>query len=230
MSATVPYRRMVDITGRIHTGMWHYADPYFPPEVYALPAVDWLPEPIYSEAMHMPMQTGTYVETAAHVRKDAVRLDAVGLERTVLLPSVCVQIPKGSGESIGAAELSTALGRLGSPGRWTGMGLLVSTGWGDQWDEPGYIDNCPYFEDDAIDVVLTQQFSLFGGDSPRFENPTAPSGHLRRFFTSDALLLAPLAHLTEVGDAVGHLIAAPLSITDISASPVRAVWIDGVGL
>ncbi|MFY1693258.1 cyclase family protein [Plantactinospora sp. WMMB782] len=221
--------RMIDISGPVHPQMWHYPDPYFAPEIFDLPPVSWLTEPVYSEAVRMPLQTGTYVETAAHVRPDGVRLDDVPLARTVLLPAVCVQVPKGPGEPVRAREVRRVLDNIG-PGPWDGYGLLISTGWGTHWDEPDYLDACPYFDDDVIDEVLAQRFSLLGGDTPRFENPAAPSGHLRRFFRSDALLLAPLANLGAVGSNSGHLIAAPLPIRRISASPVRAVWVQGLGV
>ena len=220
-------RTMVDISGPIHSEMWHYAAPYFKPEIYQLPPVEWLAEPVYSEAIHLPLQTGTYVESVAHVDPDGIRMNDVPLERTVLLPSVCVQLPKGPAEAIGERELRAAVDAIGA-GPWKGFGLLVSTGWDSHWDEDDYLEQCPYFSDGAIDFVIEAEFSLLGGDTARFENPAAPSGHLRRLFACDVLLLAPLCNLAALGSGVGHVIAPPLPIRGISASPVRAVWVSGL--
>jgi kynurenine formamidase len=216
-----------DISGPIHADMWHYAAPYFKPEIYQLPPVEWLAEPVYSEAVHLPLQTGTYVESVAHVDPTGIAVSDVALERTVLLPSICVQVGKGPEEAIGGDELREAVGRVGS-GPWAGFGLLVSTGWDTHWDDDDYLTRCPYFDDDAIDFVIEEKFSLLGGDSARFENPAAPTGHLRRLFAADVLLLAPLCHLGDLGSSFGHVIAPPLPIRGISASPVRAVWVVGL--
>jgi len=215
---------LVDLSGPIHPAMWHYRDPYFAPEIEELPRPDWLENPVHSEQVRMPLQTGSYVETSAHVFPDDPRVTAYPLERTVLLPTACVLVPKGPGEGVTGEEVRAGLDRLGVADP-RGMGLLVGTGWDARWDEPGFTDDCPYFDDSVVDLVLEAGFSLLGGDTPRFENPAAPSGHLRRMFAERVLLLAPLRGLAGVGDRVGRLIAPPLNIPAASATPCRPVLV-----
>lgn len=44
----------------------------------------------------MPMQTGTYIETAGHVYKNKITTAQLPLDRTILLPSFSLQIPSAA--------------------------------------------------------------------------------------------------------------------------------------
>jgi kynurenine formamidase len=215
---------VIDITGPVRPGMWHYADPYFAPVLSEIRQPDWLDDVIYSEAISMPLQTGTYIETAAHVDASRERIDEVPLERTVLVPAITVQVPAGRGGCIDRGPLEQLVKSV-TPPPYAGMALLVGTGWSARWDEEDYVSDGPYFSPGAIEFVVEAGFGILGGDFPRFDNPAAPTGHLRRLFETEALLLAPLYGLDRVGNAAGSLIAAPLRIENASATPVRAVWV-----
>lgn len=214
---------VIDITGPIRPGMWHYADPYFAPVLSEIRQPDWLDDVIYSEAISMPLQTGTYIETAAHVDASRERIAEVPLERTVLTPAIAVQVRAGRADCIERGPLEKLVSVVAPP-PYAGMALLVGTGWSARWDEDDYVTDGPYFSPAAIEFVVEAGFGILGGDFPRFDNPNSPTGHLRRLFETEALLLAPLYGLERVGNAVGSLIAAPLRVENASATPVRAVW------
>jgi arylformamidase len=216
---------MIDITGPVESGMWSYAEPYFPPQISAIASPAWSAREIHQQAIAMPLQTGTYLETAAHVFPDRELVAEVALERTVLLPSVCVQVPAEAGQPIEAEGLRQALDRLDPAPSLRGTGLLVGTRWGQRWQAPEFVTDGPFFAPDAIDLVVSAGVGLLGADLPRFDDPRNPTGHLTRFFETDALLLAPLQGLERIGDARGRIIAAPLRIGGVCASPVRAVWV-----
>lgn len=217
--------RVTDLAGPIGPRMWHYGAPYFSPELEMLAQPEWLESAIYSEAVRMPLQTGTYLETAAHVFRDRERIGEIPLERTVLVPAVAVQLGCGPRESIQRQVLERAVSEVLAP-PYEGVALLVGTGWDKMWEDPAFVDNGPFFSEDAIEYVVEMGFGILGGDTARFDNPDAPTGHLYKLFSTDALLLAPLYNLGEVGNAVGWLIAAPLKMEGASASPVRAVWVE----
>jgi len=217
-------RQLFDLSGPIHPAMWHYRDPYFPPQIEQIPQPDWLETPIFSEWVTMPLQTGSYVETSAHAYFDDPRVMDYPLERTTLLPTACVVIPTPGGQPVTGDAVWEQLATL-SVSSFEGMGLIIGTGWGDNWDEPGFTDDCPYFDDSVIDLALDQDFSLLGGDTPRFENPLKPSGHLGRLFTAKKLILGPLKNVVQVGTRAGLLIASPLNIPAASATPCRPVFV-----
>jgi kynurenine formamidase len=217
-------RRLFDLSGPIHPRMWHYRDPYFPPEIEQIPQPNWLQTPIFSEMVRMPLQTGSYVETSAHAFFDDPRVMDYPLERTTLLRSVCVALPTPGGSAVTGDAVEAQLNSL-PVDDFDGMGLIIGTGWGQNWDEPGFTDDCPFLDDSVIDLVLELGFSLLGGDTPRFENPQKPSGHLGRLFGAKKLILGPLMNVLDVGTRVGELIASPLNIPAASATPCRPVFV-----
>jgi kynurenine formamidase len=206
--------------------MWHYPAPYFGPNLSHIEQPEWLENPIYSEAISMPLQTGTYIETAAHVYQGRELIDEVSLERTVLVPAIAVQLEVGRLGCISRELLERAVSIAAGP-PYVDKALVVGTGWSRLWDDPSYVHEGPYFAEAAIDFVIESGFGILGGDFPRYDNPQAPTGHLYRLFDTDTLLLAPLANLDRVGNGTGWLIAAPLRIAGASASPVRALWVKG---
>ena len=180
--------------------------------------------PVYAESISMPMQTGTYIETAGHVYPDQITTAQLPLERTILLPSFCLQMQSSAGSEITKAMILNALTRIGSPSL-AGKGLVISTGWSKHWFEPDYLSDCPIFSADVMDFMVESKVSLLGSDMPCWDSPTHPTGHLLNFFKSDALMLAPLYDTDRLGEGSGQLIAIPLAIENTSASPVRAVWV-----
>jgi arylformamidase len=216
---------LVDITGPIRPGMWHYDAPYFAPEIRALPSPDWIEGEIHQQMISMPLQSGTYLETAAHVDPERELVEDLELARTTMVPAVCVAVPAGARTPVAAAPLREAIARVMGGDAIAGTALIVATGWSSHWDDPDYVSGGPFFTPDAIDVVLELAPGLLGADIPRFDDPMHPTGHLNRFFASDTLMLAPLYGLEPIHDTKGTLIAAPLRIAGVCATPVRAIWI-----
>lgn len=88
----------------------------------------------------MPMQSGTYIETAGHVFSDQLTTAQVPLEQTVLLPSFCLQIPSEANSKITNEMVVDALKRIGSPSL-VGNGLIISTGWFKRWFDSDYMSD-----------------------------------------------------------------------------------------
>lgn len=215
--------RLVDISGPIEDGMWSYGDPYPTPRLEEIPPPDWLDYPVYSQTVHMAVQSGTYLETAAHMDPQRMTIDELPLERCYGVPGLCLYIPRDADQAITAADLVAACAAAGVTPHPRDV-LLVGTGWDRQWYAPNYVQNPPYFATDAIDWVLEQDFSLLGADTPRFDSPSSPQNFFPKFFARDILLLAPLVNLDQVRQARGTLYALPLKLHKACASPVRALW------
>lgn len=216
---------VVDITGPLREGAWHYPPPYFAPRVRSLPSPDWSAAEIHQQAVDMPMQSGTYLETAAHAYPERELVEDLPLARTAMLPSVCVGVDAQPGSGIDAARLKRSIDRVCGTRSLDGAGLLVATGWSAHWFDDDFLTAGPFFTPDAIEHVLELRVSLLGADLPRFDDPQQPTGHLRRFFATPTLMLAPLYRLEYIVGSAGWLTAAPLRLAGVCASPVRAIWI-----
>lgn len=217
--------RIVDISGPIEDNMWSYGDPYPAPRIEQIPPPPWLDYPVYSQTVSFAVQSGTYLETAAHLDRSRMPIDQLPLARCYMIEAVALWIPKAANGGITLDDLLQAQQRQGVEVR-QGDALLVGTGWDKQWHDPIYVTDPPYFTAAAMGWILDQQLALLGGDTPRYDSPHNPQNFLPKFFQTEMLLLAPLVNLEQVQQPRGKLIALPLKIKDACASPVRALWIE----
>lgn len=217
--------RIIDISGPITNDMWSYGAPYPAPRIEEIPPPEWLEYPVYSQTVSMAVQSGTYLETAAHMDPERLTIDELPLERCHQIPAVTLWIPRAANGAIAAADLQAALDASGTVLQ-PGDALLVGTGWDTHWDAPDFVTDPPHFTADAIDWVLAHEVGLLGADTPRFDSPHNPANFFPTFFAGDILLLAPLVNLHRVQVPRGRLTALPLKIERACASPVRALWME----
>lgn len=217
--------RIVDISGPIEDNMWAYGDPYPTPRIEQIPPPAWLDYPVYSQTVSFAVQSGTYLETAAHMDPTRMPIDQLPLARCYMIDAVAFWIPKAANEAITVDDLIQAEQRLGVTVQ-PGDALLVGTGWDKHWHAPNYVTEPPYFMAAAIDWILDRQVALLGGDTPRYDSPHNPQNFFPKFFQTEILLLAPLVNMDQVQKPRGKLTALPLKIKDACASPVRALWIE----
>lgn len=210
---------VVDLTGIIESGMWEYGDPIPPAQIWRVATIEkigW-----EAHAFTLSTLTGTYIETAAHVIPGSPTIDQIPPERFITEAAV-MQVPeKGALEHITVQELRAAA----PPTMCPGMAILVSTGWDRHWYTPGFVQQSPHFEEEAMDWIVSQQPSLVGMDVPCSEDPD-PERFVdlnTRLFRSGALLLSPLVNLRELDSPVVNLIALPLKIKGICGTPCRAL-------
>lgn len=216
--------RIIEISGPIENGMWSYDAPYPIPRVEQIPPPDWLAYPVYSQTVSMAVQSGTYLETAAHIDQSRMTIDQLPLSRCYQIDAIALWIPRGTNEAISATDLQATLDQSELMLR-AGDALLIGTGWDKQWNAPNFVTDPPYFLANAIDWVLDREVALLGADTPRYDSPHDPQNFFPKFFAQDILLLAPVINLAQIGNAHGKLTALPLPIKDACASPVRALWI-----
>lgn len=216
--------RVLDITGPLYEGMWTYGPPYKPFRMEQVPPVDWVPYPTYSQNISMNVQTGTYLETGAHMFLEMRTIDQLHPEDLLLEAHIVGLGPKTPGSAILLEEVVALT--AGIP---PGVAILVCAGWGPNWGDARFLDDSPYFTGKAMDHLLSLEPALVGADLPRWDSPDDPQGFFGRFFRQDVLLLAPLMNLEKFGRPSGELIVLPLPIRGASASPARAALIDREG-
>lgn len=222
---------LIEISGPIYSGMWHYGPPYLPlpvgpVEIEPIEMPEAYRGSLFMEYMSMASQTGTYLETAAHAVAGRDTIEKVPLERAWMVPTVVIHTPKGERDKVTLAEVRAALDR----DRLTiekGDAVLIHTGWDREWRNPErFLDWCPYISQEAWFWIMDQEPSIMGADTPRADSPRDPQDFFGRFFGTDILLLAPVVNLDQVrGPRKPRLVALPLSLAGACASPVRAVLV-----
>jgi arylformamidase len=222
---------LIEISGPIYSGMWHYGPPYLelpvgPVEIAPIEMPEAYRNGLFMEYLQMCSQTGTYLETAAHAVAGRDTIEKVAVERAWMVPTVVIHTPKGAREKVTLDDVKAALDRDGLTID-KGDAVLIHTGWDREWDNPErFLDWCPYVAQDAWFWIMDQQPSIMGADVARADSPRDPQNFFGRFFATDILLLAPVVNLDRVtGSTKPRLVALPLSLAGACASPVRAVLV-----
>jgi kynurenine formamidase len=169
----------------------------------------------------MNVQTGTYLETGAHMFPEMRTIDMLAPDDLILDARIVYLEPKDARSKIAEDKI-----RAHCEGIPPGGAILVCTGWGRNWDDPRFLADSPYFSAEAMDLILSLRPALVGADLPRWDSLDDPQGFFGRFFSRDVLLLAPVMNLEEFGETSGKLMVFPLPIRGACASPARAVLLD----
>lgn len=222
-------KRVYDVTGTVQNVMWNYDPPYPHVNIKPLPEVPWAGVKVYAEIFEgMHSQTGTYLETPAHVFGGDHPLNYplidVPVEKLVDVPCVLLNLPlvkKGGLRHAITAESLTAC--EGASDIQEGDALIIGTGWGQYWMDPDYVTHGPYFTKAAMDWLLAKKPVIIGGDSPRWENMEEPQGFFPDFYGANVLMLAPLVNLENVPFTRCRLTVLPLKVNSTCCAPARAV-------
>ncbi len=224
-------KSIYDVTGTVQNGMWNYDPPYPALSVKPLPPVPWAGVPVYAEIFDgMHSQTGTYLETPAHVYgvhdPRTYPLIDVPVEKLVHAPCVLFNLPPAKKDASGERYAITAEALEACPGAKAvreGDALVIGTGWGQYWMDPDYVTHGPYFTKEAMNWLLSKKPFIIGSDSPRWEHMEKPQGFFSDFYAADVLMLAPMVKLEEVPFVRCRLTALPLKVSNTCCAPVRVV-------
>jgi arylformamidase len=215
--------KRIDIGGALRHHLWEHSTPFPLVEVRQLAPVRKAPYASYAQAVSMPMQASTYLETAAHLYPERIKITDLPLER-LFTEAVVLKLPVGARSAITANGLQQALNGSGETVK-AGDSVLVATGWDQMWDEPNYVSDAPYFTPAAIDWVLEREAGLVGSDSCQWDN--GQQGFFPKFFQSEILLLGPLINLMLISQPRVRLITLPLKLEGVCAAPCRVIVEEG---
>lgn len=219
MAETVTYTGIRDITGWIHTGMWSYCPEYPGAEISELPQPAFLPHDfrVYLQKFVIGGQSGTYVETAAHVDPSAVPVCDLALGEFVL-PAVVVDVgPKGPLEPLTVADVCDWEGFIRP-----GDALLLRTGWDRLWESPEFVPQSPYIKADAANWLMDRGIRLLASDFPRFDDPAQMQFPWDRCWKDVGLVMAPVVNLGGLSGRCGTLLAFPMKVRGACSTPCRA--------
>ena len=215
--------RLIDISGPIYTGMWSSRPEYPGAEITPLPEPAGLPPGlhVYLDKLLISGQTGTYVETKAHI-------DPTGTPVTDLpLSDFCRDVvvlhvgPKAGRERITVEELERCRREIRA-----GDAVLVATGWDRMWRDPSFCDDSPFIAREAAYWLMERKIGLLGADIPRFDSIRAPEFPWVDFFDRVPLLLGPVTNLDQVTADRATLVCFPLKIEGACSAPCRAAIIE----
>jgi arylformamidase len=177
-------------------------------------------------ALHARVHHGTHVDAPEHFVKDGQQITDLPLERFIG-PAVVADVRAvGRDGAIGIADLEAAIAGVVQPGD----SLLIRTDWTKNYGTDDYVPGSPYLSMDAIRWCAEQRFPIVGLDFAHTKDPAdAPSRYYttRYFCENGVITMGYVNGLDAIANPRVLLIALPLAIAGMEASPVRAVVLDG---
>lgn len=217
--------KITDITGWIHNDMWQYGPTYPGAKISECKKPDFIPKEVdvYCQKFEIGGQSGTYIETEAHVNKKATPIVDILLEELFMDVVVVKLSKKNALEKITIRELKEI-----NPDIRIGDAVLLSSGWDKKWRDADFVDGSPYISCEAANWLLDKKIKLLGSDFPRFDNIKTREFPWQRFWKDAKFILSPVVNLDSVKEKRAKLCAFPLKIEGAMGTPCRAAIFEGV--
>jgi kynurenine formamidase len=212
---------LIDLSQPYADGM--FAQKLFPP-VHVERCVRYDERGVNVTCISAAVHAGTHVDAPLHFVPDGLAAHQIDLDR-VHGPAVCLEVDRGGGERITAADLEA-----GGSSVERGDIVFVRTGW-DIWfreDHDRYHDH-PYLSLDAAEWLVEREVKLVALDVATPDQPERgrPAGFNwpvhRRLLGAGVLVAEHLAHLDRVAGRRFEAFALPVPIVDSDGAPARIV-------
>jgi kynurenine formamidase len=224
--------RIVDLSGRLENGLWGYHElpglENIVPRVEVETVATVGEHDFFASRISLCTISGTYLEAGSHILEDGKNLDEYPVDAFVKPVSV-LRLP----EQPAKALIDDRLLEANAPEISPGDALIIDTGWGRNWNKPGYVLQCPNMRSSALEWVLGLDISIFGIDVPCIEaswsedDVEEKGGLLGKLFERGVLLVAPLVNLDKVDKSRGTILCLPLSVKGTSGAPARVIYMEG---
>jgi kynurenine formamidase len=175
--------------------------------------------------VHMRLHAGSHIDAPSHMIEGASDIHEIPLERFIGWAVVADVRHRGPKQAITAGDLETSVGAVLQPGDR----LLLRTDINDRYDgSPGWMERAPWLGDDAIAWCVDRGVSLVGFDFYHAGEPVQDrnSCTTRKLLERSILTMPYLANLKAIRAPRVILIALPLKMKDVEASPVRAIVVE----
>ncbi|MDP1512109.1 cyclase family protein [Paenibacillus sp. CMAA1739] len=219
---------LIDLSIAFSKGMPKYSAKWFPEFTFdevapeTMTAADWKRRfTIVSLFAH----NGTHVESSDHVFRDGKTIDRVPLQHFVGYPVLIDLTDIPNQTEISADLLKQRLAPLTIE---EGEILLFHTGYDDrEWGKEGFWDRSPWLSAEAAAYIASLNPVFIGLDF-QTEKPAEKNFVVHKNIVSQgAVLCEYLFNLYQL-DSDTLFVALPIKISDVEASPVRAIGIKGL--
>ncbi len=213
--------KVIDLSGKIKSGMWNYGDVYpkFKPRHIQVAEDTFFCDVFDGFSSH----TGTYLETVAHFNgyEGNKLLQDIDVKNLINVPCYIIHLdpllfgkPKACISDNDLKKAAEGINFISD------SAILFSCGW-ENWYFENFVDESPYLNRSAIEWLMSLQPRILGSDIPAWQG--SPKEDVFNIFSKyDTLLLAPLVNLREAPN-FGKLTVLPPNLTDTCCAPARAV-------
>ena len=212
--------KLIDLTYKISDGM-----PVWPGD----PAVQFIrtsviPQNNYNNSkICFGTHTGTHIDSPRHAMHDDRGVDRFDLDALVGWAEVL-----DFGELAPRAELTSADFDLFAGRVSDGARLLLKTGWGKRWGQPGFFTDFPGISEGAAAWLAARKIKLLGIEQPSVHALRGLSVH-KALLSTGMVLLETVANMSEICVDRVFLAALPLNLAGLDGAPTRVVAIEEDG-
>jgi arylformamidase len=175
--------------------------------------------------VHMRLHAGSHIDAPSHMIEGGKDMHELPLARFIG-PAVVADVRhRGPKQAITADDLSRSAGST----LQRGDRLLLRSDNNEHYDgSPEWMARASYLGDDAIDWCAAQGVSLVGFDFYHAAEPVQDGNSCttRKLLERDILTMPYLTNLKAIRAERFVLIALPLKMKDVEASPVRAIAVE----
>ena len=93
-----------------------------------------------------------------------------------------------------------------------GSGIIMSTGYGKNWEKTDYLQKCPFLNKEAMDYLIDKKPFIVAFDTPSAENDVHPENAFERYFNADILTVTACINLERIKKYKVKLTVMPLNI------------------
>lgn len=221
---------IIDITGPIYEGMWDFGAPGGPFRKVKESYIQDGKKCFYERFEGLSGGTGTFFETGATYLgyENSISTDMIPLEKIVNVDAYVLQIPydnlniENGKKYITLKDIEKAeKGKIPE-----NSVILISTGYGKNWEKEDYLEKDPYFKKEAIYYLINKKPTIIGTDFFQWDNVKKPEHFLKRLYESGAVLLVGCINLEKIKKPVVKFISLPINIKGICMCPARAIIIE----
>ena len=168
--------------------------------------------------LNLYSHTGTHMDAPAHILADGLPLDAMPVSRFIG-PACVLDLTACAGQTVGVDTIRAQRARLAGC-----EFVLLRTGWGRFWGQPGYFGGYPILAVAAAAWLADLGLKGVGIDAISFDAVESRDLPVHRILLGRGLVLIEnLANIEALPTTGFQLAAFPLKLRDADGSPVRAV-------
>jgi len=219
--------KVIDITGPIYEGMWDYGCECKPFKLGKVKMKYAGIEYGLDSLENMVATTGTYFETAGDVH--GYTSNDIAIEKLFMIDSYVLQMPYENLKIVDnrPAVFLDDMKRAEKESIPEGSGIILSTGYGKNWESKDYLKKCPFLKKEAMDYLIDKKPYIVVFDTPAAENNVNPEGAFDRYFQEDILTVTACMNLEKIKKYNVKLVVMPIKLLNVAmATPARAIVIE----
>ena len=165
----------------------------------------------------MNTHAGTHIDSPSHYLVDGTTVDENSILEKSSGPAHCIDVSRSMKKNvISVASLDNELDLLKSGSR-----ILLHTGWSERYGEDDYYSAFPSLTFEAAEIFAENEIHLIGLDTPSLSLDNDTRVH-RVLLESGIVIVENLRNLGCLSGRDFFFSAAPLKLTGLDGSPVRA--------